>query len=174
MPTVRRDTHPMAKRSVREVLSANLEALMEWRQLSQPGVVSAAKRAGFTLDQTTVGRALNNTHAASIATLEALAAAFGREAWELLTPRLDPRKPVKLATEAALEGEVTLRLQALLDEASRLQVTDEEERAGPSVANPYPHVKTPGGEPPRPTSTRAREASTQAHGKSHPVKPRRR
>lgn len=169
--TVCRDNHPMGKRPVREVLAANLEALMDHAELSQPGVVQAARRAGFTLDQTTVGRALNNSHTASIATVEALAAAFGREAWEMLTPNLDPRRQVRLASEGAVEAEVLKRLQSLLDEAARLQVSDEKARSGPSVADPYPHVKTPGG---KPTASGDREDTSQARQTAAAVKSRRR
>jgi len=76
---------------VQKILAENIQALMDANKMelgSQPKLAKAAK-----LDQTTVGRVLAAKHKVQIDTLEALAAAFGVEPYQLLVPGLNPKNP---------------------------------------------------------------------------------
>lgn len=71
---------------LRAVVSANVAAVMDEKGLSQPGVSAAAKRKGFKIDATTVGRIRRGVFPTTIDTLEALAAGLGVQPWQLLIP----------------------------------------------------------------------------------------
>lgn len=79
--------------NTRKVLSDNLKRLMDAHDMKQKPVAEAAKRQGFAIDQTYVGRILNMEVAATIEKVESIAAAFGLQPWQLLVPHLDPNNP---------------------------------------------------------------------------------
>jgi len=76
----------------RKVLANNLRRLMVDRNWTQ---AELAERAGIA--QKTVSQVINEASAASIETAEALAKAFGLEAWQMLMP------PVSTELEKAQE-----------------------------------------------------------------------
>lgn len=82
------------------ILAKNLQALMAAARCgldTQTKISKATKRkqigAGRSIDQRTVGRILKAEHRVQIDTLQALAAAFELETYQLLIPGLDPKNP---------------------------------------------------------------------------------
>lgn len=93
---------------ITRVLANNLAALMNYAAESESveaGPASQKALAGLTgLGRGTIQRALGRSKdltAVGIDTLEALARAYGLQAWELLLPGLDPRNPPIVITPAA-------------------------------------------------------------------------
>lgn len=117
----------MENRKPRDILAANLNRLMEHKQLSQHGV---RRLSGLT--QTTVGRITRAEHGASVDTLEPLGRALGYEPWMLLYPDLDPEGPptvggrgkVKFSFSAAVMD----RMLRLYDSLTAAQQQDELKR----------------------------------------------
>lgn len=82
------------------ILAKNLRALMEAARCglnTQAKVAAATNRrqggAARGVDQTTVSRILRAEHRVQIDTLEAIAAAYELEPYQLLVPGLDPKNP---------------------------------------------------------------------------------
>lgn len=67
------------QKPVTQVLAENLRALMDHEQYSEAALAQRAK-----VNPTTINNMLNQNHAAKIDSLEAVAKAFGHQAWELL------------------------------------------------------------------------------------------
>lgn len=99
------------------ILAANLGALMaahpELR--TQAAVAAATRKAGLKIDQKTVSRILKADHAVQIDTLQAIAAAFGIEPYQLLVPGLNPTNPQVLRVLSPQEE----RLYSVLQEAMK-------------------------------------------------------
>ena len=92
------------------VLSKNLRTLME----TSDGLrtqAALAKRCG--IDQRTVGRILNAEHSPQLKQIEAIAAAFGLQSWQLLVPGLDPKNP-PVCELTAVEKELYDKLRGLV------------------------------------------------------------
>ncbi len=75
-----------AKDSIRDVLSENVQALMEQRGWKQTRV---AKEGG--LAQRTVSNVINKTNDPGTEVIEALGRAFGVPGWTLLIPKVPPQ-----------------------------------------------------------------------------------
>jgi transcriptional regulator with XRE-family HTH domain len=77
------------------ILAKNLDALMRARPLlnTQQAVADATKRAGQPIDQKTVSRILNAEVSVQLDTVQAIAAAFDVEPYQLLVPDFDPANP---------------------------------------------------------------------------------
>lgn len=94
----------------RDVLSANLMALMEaTRALDTQQKVADAAGVG----QTTISRMSRGDGSTRIASIEAVASAFGLESWQLLVPGLDPKNQPVLTYET---NTFVQRLSCALDE----------------------------------------------------------
>lgn len=113
--------------------------------------------AASAIPKSTVYRILDagDDLATGIDKLAQLAGTFGRPAWHLLLDDLRPEGHPRPMTDEAVEAEVQRRLHSLLNEASRLQVSDEKARAGPSVAYPFGPVQDARPEPPPTKRARA-------------------
>ena len=75
----------MQKTSLKQTLALNVQSLMERKpELSSQAKVGAKAK----IDQKTVSRILNATHATTLDKLEALAAAMHVEPWQLIAPKL--------------------------------------------------------------------------------------
>lgn len=77
------------------ILAKNLAALMKASQLlkTQQAVATATKRAGKPIDQKTVSRILKAEVSVQLDTVQAIAAAFDVEPYQLLVPGLNPKNP---------------------------------------------------------------------------------
>jgi transcriptional regulator with XRE-family HTH domain len=64
-------------KKLKEVVGENVKAIMAAKNLSQPKVAAAAKKAGTPVDQTTVGRVSRADFPATVDTLEAIANGLG-------------------------------------------------------------------------------------------------
>jgi transcriptional regulator with XRE-family HTH domain len=98
------------------IVADNIRALMRAGRnglRTQAAIANAAKRAGHELNQTSISRILNLAVAPQTDTLDALAAAFDIEPYQLLVPGLDPRNPQVLRVLSAAEA----RLYKALEEA---------------------------------------------------------
>ena len=103
--------------SSKAVLAANLKALMDHSPAysSQVAVAKAAR-----CDQKTVSRLLRQEQAATVDLLDAIAAVFGLESWQLLTENLDPSNPPKVhmtKSEQALYERLRTAAKALVNSA---------------------------------------------------------
>jgi len=98
---------------VHKVLSENLRNLM--RNNAGLGTQAAVGKAA-KIDQKSVGRILNISNSPTLKQIDALAHAFGLNAWQILIPGLDPSNhPV--IQQSAPERDLYARLQQLLKEA---------------------------------------------------------
>lgn len=89
------------KPSPRQVLSANLRALMEARpELGTIKRVAAA--SGTSLSNGKVGRIYAASHTTDIDTLQHLAEVFGLEPWQLMVESLNPAALPRLADASVL------------------------------------------------------------------------
>lgn len=84
-------------KSLRELLADNVKAVMKATGLKQTHVRDAARRAGYQIDQRTVGRVAHGDYPATVQTLEAIAAGLGVPPWQLLDPALDATSLPKAA-----------------------------------------------------------------------------
>jgi transcriptional regulator with XRE-family HTH domain len=98
-----------------KILSDTLARLMKAsRDLRSQGAVAKAAN----IDQRTVGRIVNQEHSPSLDKLDALAKAFGLEAWEMIAPA-DKRE------DAAALTQIELRL---LDSYRMLKTKDDQDK----------------------------------------------
>ena len=72
------------------ILSTNLSKLMA-AHLTLTTQAKVAKEA--KVDQKTISRIILKTHSCGVENLEAIAAAFELQSWQLLVPGLDPKSP---------------------------------------------------------------------------------
>lgn len=68
-----------------EIFAKNVRRLMADKEWTQPQVAEAARKVGYSINQTTIGRALKNSNP-TIESMEAIAAALSVPAWQLLMP----------------------------------------------------------------------------------------
>lgn len=109
---------------MQRVIAENIRALMQSGRgglRTQEAVAKAARAAGFPIDQKSISRALNATNALQVNTIQAIAAAFDVEPYQLLIPGLDPRNPQILRTLSPVEE----RLYKALEDA---RATDRKDR----------------------------------------------
>ena len=100
MPRAKKSADPPQKSptAIAQLLSDNLKKLMEASEhLTAQGDVGTAAKT----DQTTIGRILNMTISPTLDKVDAIARAFGLEAWQLLTPGLHPTNPPLLVQQSA-------------------------------------------------------------------------
>lgn len=97
-------------KALKQILAENLTALMKTRGMSQVHVAAKARNKGHEIDQTTVGRVARAAMPTTIDKIEAIAAAFELEAWQLLVPDLNtedlPRLVPKIGKVAELLAEL--------------------------------------------------------------------
>lgn len=98
MPYLVRHTEKMMKSS-KIVLAENLERLMEFHKI--PSDAALAKMCRPKVDQKTIWRIRNKSQSPTIEKLEAIAAALGLRAWQLLTPGFDPANPPTITITAS-------------------------------------------------------------------------
>lgn len=129
----------MAK-TLSDVLAANLTRLQEEQKDelgSQPKIAAKTARIGKRIGQRTVGRALKGEVSTTIGSLEALAAAFGVEPWQLLVPPPEPE--AKPTAEDIRKVEEVKGVFASLTPAQRELFVHTEE--GKSLVPHYPVEK---------------------------------
>jgi hypothetical protein len=90
------------KPSPREVLSANLKALMAADPDRAGTIKKVAAASGTALSNGKVGRIYAASHTTDIDTLQHLAAVFGLEPWQLLVNGLNPDALPRLADASVL------------------------------------------------------------------------
>lgn len=121
----------MAKRSISELLSANLKWLIEHdgELISTPKIAKRAKELHMNASQRTVHRVLTGVNEkgeryyASTESVEGIAAAFGLEAWELIHPDLPTIYAEKKLSRDEREKVRALREQiATLSESARTEL----------------------------------------------------
>jgi transcriptional regulator with XRE-family HTH domain len=93
----------------RKTLRTNLQALMDYKH--GPRTQSALHRKS-KVAQATIGRILRDSgENARIETDEALAKAYGLDAWQLMVPGMDPANPPVLRSASKEEAELYDRLR---------------------------------------------------------------
>ena len=137
---------------IRDVLQTNLARLLEAARdgLIEGPATAHALAVQAKVPKTTVYEALKpgELRSAGVDVVERLAKAYGRPAWHLLVPDLDPKARLFLASGTAVEDEVRRRMKEIVENHQSPQVTEEQARAGPSVAYPYGAVQDARPEPP--------------------------
>lgn len=99
----------LMKYEVRKILADNVAKLMA----SRPDLDSQQKlrrKAGGKLGQATISRILRCESAATIDNIQAIAEAFGMDAWQLLVPGLDPSITPTLQAVSPRELELYRRI----------------------------------------------------------------
>ena len=92
----------MGRKRLRQTVAANLTALMD-----RPGLKISQERLGARsgLAQRAIGRIRNGEVAATLDSVEALADAFGLQAWQLLYPGMKPDDPPQAGPTTLLAQE---------------------------------------------------------------------
>lgn len=128
----------MARRNISELLSANLAWLIEnVPELdSTPKIANRAKQLHMSASQRTVHRALTGVNEkgeryyTSSESLEAIAAAFGLDAWQLIHPDLPTMYSAQRLSPQERERVRALRQQiSELSEGAQTELLDELEAA---------------------------------------------
>jgi len=97
------------------VLAQNLKALMQ-SKAGPKSQLALAKKSG--VGQATIGRILREETAASIDTVEEIAAAYGLQAWQLMVAGMDPTNPPVLVPISKAERALYDSLKAAMKEAA--------------------------------------------------------
>jgi transcriptional regulator with XRE-family HTH domain len=121
------------KPSPREVLSANLRALMASSELTT--IKKVAEASGTALSNGKVGRIYAASHTTDIDTLQHLANVFGLEPWQLLVNGLNPKALPRLADAAVLHE--------ILDAVRGVGATPIGKLQPASAAHPVQHQSQP-------------------------------
>lgn len=136
-------------KAAKTVLGENLRALKAAAPIGvQNGnkfVAEAAK-----VGEGTVARARSGDGNTTVATLDAIAGYYKREAWELLCRRFDPGQKLYAYTDGEIDEEVMRRLQQIIQQKTIAEVSDEKARSGPSRAYPFGALQDARPEPPPP------------------------
>jgi hypothetical protein len=105
----RRDTAPVSQIDVRQVLWANVQALMEhhWRRVS---LAELSRKAHIGLGS--VSRIKEQETSVGVDIVAKVADVFHLEAWQLLVPGLDPKNPPTLMPVGEAERRLYERLAA--------------------------------------------------------------
>lgn len=116
----------MTDQPIRDILAANLRALMAGNE--KLGSTPAIERATGSLSvrpckvgKSTVDRALKAETPLNIDYLEAIARAFGVDAWQLLVPGMNPTNPPVLKSIGESEDRLYQRIGALVKEAAKME-----------------------------------------------------
>lgn len=113
-------TFGISSMSARKVLAANLAALMDAKPELKP-VKAIEDATDGAVGKSTVARAKLGENAINIDNLEAIAHAFGLEAWQLLVPGLTPKNPPVLKSIGEAEDKLYARIGNLVREAAKLE-----------------------------------------------------
>lgn len=100
--------------TARAILGANVTTLMEHH-----GEANRRMADKIGIGEGTIQRAKKGTVSLTIENVEVIAAHFGLEAWQLLTPGLDPRHPPQLTFPSVAERELYERFRTFLSGASK-------------------------------------------------------
>lgn len=110
---------------IQQVVAENVKRLKN-ESKSLGTVKQIAKRA--RIGEGSVHRILHGQVACAIDTLDAVAVAYGLQAWQLLIPDIDPQNPPTLRTIGPREDEFMRRLAAL--RAEYPDITEEPPKGG--------------------------------------------
>lgn len=100
--------------NTKKVLADNLKALMHFHGITSQNELGRQSK----IDQTTIGRMLNQKNAAQIDKVAAVARVFDLSAWQMLVPDLDPANP-PVAQITAIERDLYERLRAAAEAISK-------------------------------------------------------
>jgi hypothetical protein len=108
----------------RTTLAANLKALMRASQLygSTPAIERRTAELGCKVGKSTVDRALREETTLNLDYLEAVAAVFGLDPWQLLVPGLNPDNAPVLRTVGAAEEVLYAKMRALAHQVEALNL----------------------------------------------------
>lgn len=90
----------MGIEDIRSVFRNNLTALMRAREIPNPYQLSIfLKSRGVPVSQRTIAYALDpeDDRYANLSTVQAVAAGFGVQPWQLLVPKMDPAAPPSIS-----------------------------------------------------------------------------
>lgn len=107
---------------MQKVIADNLKALMDAGRhglKTQQAVAKAAREAGYPIDQKSVSRVLRAENAPQVDTVQAIAAAYDIEPYQLLIPGLDPRNPQILRRLSAAEAALYQALEVARHEGEK-------------------------------------------------------
>ena len=103
--------------TTREILRQNVQALMD-SKIGPTSQIALHQKCGAA--QATIGRILRpGGENPKLETVEAIAKAYGLEAWQLLIAGMDPKNPPVLAPASKEEREFWGRLRQLYQEVSK-------------------------------------------------------
>lgn len=116
-------TYGITAMSPRDILAANLTALMASSSSLNTlvAVEKATEAIGMKVGKSTVDRLRNGTTPVNLDYIDALAQAFGLDAWQLLVPGIDPRNPPTLRSISPAEEQMYSRMRELASQISRLE-----------------------------------------------------
>ena len=106
----------------RTIVSDNLQTLMDWKPSlgSTLAIERATERHGCKVGKSTVDRMKHGTTPVNLDYLEAIAAVFGFDCWQLLVPGMDPRNPPTLRSIGQAEENIYRRMADLAAQVADL------------------------------------------------------
>lgn len=112
----------IASMSAREVLGANIKALMEasTQCRSTTALEKATLHKGCKVGKSTIDRALKGETTLNLDYIEAIAKVFQLDPWQLLTPGLRPNNPPVLRSVGEAEEQMYSKIKGLAKEIAKL------------------------------------------------------
>lgn len=112
----------IASMSARNVLGANIKALMEASTdfRSTTALEKATFHKGCKVGKSTIDRALKGETTLNLDYIEAIAKVFSLDPWQLLTPGLRPNNPPVIRSIGEAEDKMYLKLKGLAKEIASL------------------------------------------------------
>ena len=113
----------VAAMTARETLATNLRALMDSHHTykTTTAIEQATKDNGLTVGKSTVDRALKCQTKLNLDYIEAIAAIYGLDAWQIMTPGLRPKNPPVLRSIGEAEDQLYGRIGELAKQIVELQ-----------------------------------------------------
>jgi hypothetical protein len=112
----------IASMSARDVLGANLKALMEasTEYKSTLALEKATLHKGCKVGKSTIDRAIRGETTLNLDYIEVIAKVFGLDPWQLLTPGLQPNNAPVIRSIGEAEDQMYLKLKGLAKEIASL------------------------------------------------------
>lgn len=107
---------------VRDTFAENLRTLisMEGPLSSTLAIERATEAIGCKVGKSTIDRATRSETPINIDYVEAIAAVFGFDAWQMLVPGLQPKNPPILKSVGATEDEIYRKIRGMADKLEEL------------------------------------------------------
>lgn len=139
-PAIEEEPYTMTSPPARDVLAANLDALMHAKANTQYRTLQlleqATSKRGKKIGKTTLGNILNKATPVNLDYVEILAKVFGLAPWQMLVPGLRPENPQILRSTGPEEEALWGRLGELREIVKQIDALETERELPPAIGEP--------------------------------------